>query len=317
MRAVIPQDGQAVLVDLPQPEPGDGELLVKVAATALNRADLLQVGGNYPPPPGAPDTLGLELAGVVVSSNDSVFPVGSRVMSLVGGGGYAEYAVVPADHTLLVPDNLSDAEAGATMEAFLTAYTNMFDMGRLVAGETVLIHAGASGVGLAATQMAKAIGATVIVTASAAKHDLCREHGADLCIDYKAQDFAEVIREGHPAGVDLVLEMVGKPYWDGNMRVLNKWGRLVFIGLMGGNQHEIDFRTIMKKRLSIMGSTLRDRTHERKSDLIRRFGAWGLPLLREGTIKPTVWKAMPLGEVQTAHDFMRNNQNAGKIVLTM
>lgn len=317
MRAVVPQGGKPAIVDIPQPHPGDGELLVRVAATALNRADLLQVAGNYPPPPGAPETLGLELAGTVVTSNDSVFPPGARVMALVGGGGYAEYATVPADHTLRVPDNLSDAEAAATMEAFLTAYTNMFDMGRLAAGETVLIHAGASGVGLAATQLAKAVGAMVIVTASAPKHDLCRAHGADLCIDYKTQDFAAVIREQHPAGVDVVLEMVGAPYWAGNMQVLNKWGRLVFIGLMGGGTGEIDFRTIMRKRLSIMGSTLRDRTHERKADLIRRFGAWGLPLLRTGALKPTVWKTLPLAEVQAAHELMRNNENAGKIVLTL
>jgi tumor protein p53-inducible protein 3 len=277
------------------------------------------VAGRYPPPPGAPETLGLEFAGEVVAAGraNSLYTPGTRVMALVGGGGYADYALVHEDHALVVPDNLSDIEAAATMEAFLTAYTNMFDMGRLLEGETVLIHAGASGVGLAAIQMAKVIGATVIVTASAAKHAICIEHGADLCIDYKTQDFADVIAEQVPNGIDLVVEMVGAPYWDGNMRVLNKWGRLVFIGLLGGSKHEIDFRTIMAKRLSIMGSTLRNRTQERKADLIRRFGEWALPLFRDGTLRPTVWQTLPLEQVADAHDLMRNSSNAGKIVLTM
>ncbi len=318
MQAVAARDGKPTLIERPIPQPKAGELLVKVSGTAINRADLMQVSGNYPPPPGAPETLGLEFAGEVVEVNapGNPFAPGARVMALVGGGGYAEYAVVRADHALLVPDNMSNPAAAATMEAFLTAYTNMFDMGRLVAGETVLIHAGASSVGLAATQMAKAIGARVIVTASAAKHDICTAHGADLCIDYKTQPFVDVVQHHDPDGVDLVLEMVGAPYWDGNMQLLKKWGRLVFIGLMGGNEHQIDFRTIMKKRLSIMGSTLRDRDDWRKSDLIRRFGEWGLPLLREGQLKATVWRTLPLSEVATAHDLMRNNANAGKIVLT-
>ncbi len=319
MRAVIARDATPVIVDIPQPEPGENELLVKVRATALNRADLMQVVGGYPPPPGAPDTLGLELMGVVVQSgrDEAVFPVGARVMSLVGGGGYAEYAVVPAQHALLVPENISDIEAGAIMEAFLTAYTNMFDMGRLTAGETVLIHAGASGVGLAAIQMAKAVGATVIVTASSAKHNICYGLGADICIDYKTQDFAERIEAEHPDGVDLVLEMVGAPYWDANVRVLNKWGRLVFIGLMGGAKTEVNFGLIMRKRLTIAGSTLRDRDFDRKSDLIARFGQWALPLFRDGTLKPTVWKAMPLEQVAEAHEMMRSSANAGKIVLNV
>lgn len=319
MRAVIARDKKTTLVDIPQPQPAADEILVKVTATALNRADLMQVAGNYPPPPGSPDTLGLELAGTVaeVGADVTAFTAGQRVMALVGGGGYADYAVVPAAHTLPVPDNLTDVEAGALMEAFLTAYTNMFDLGRLAAGETVLIHAGASGVGLAAMQMAKAIGAIVIVTASAPKHDMCREHGADMCIDYKTQNFAEVIEQQHPAGVDLVLEMVGAPYWNDNVRVLNKWGRLVFIGLMGGAKAEVSFRDIMAKRLSVMGSTLRDRTFERKSDLIARFGEWALPKFAEGALKPTVWRALPLEQVAEAHDFMRNSANAGKIVLTL
>lgn len=319
MRAVIAKEGQPVIESLPKPAPTNNYMLVKVSATALNRADLMQVAGKYPPPPGAPETLGLELAGTVEANEreNSIFPIGSRVMALVGGGGYAEYALVPEEHALLVPDNLTDVEAAALMEAFLTAYTNMFDMGRLTTGETVLIHAGASGVGLAATQMAKAIGATVIVTASAPKHDICRENGADICIDYKSENFAERIEADHPDGVDLVVDMVGAPYWDDNVRVLKRWGRVVFIGLLGGAKAEVNFGDIMKKRLSVMGSTLRDREFERKTDLISRFGGWALPLFRNGTFKPVVWKSMPLEQVSHAHDLMRNSKNAGKIVLTM
>lgn len=319
MRAVIAQDNQPTLVDIATPRPANNEILVKVSATALNRADLMQVSGKYPPPDGAPDTLGLELVGKVtaIGGTESTFPVGARVMALVGGGGYADYALVPEEHALLVPENLSDVQAAGVMEAFLTAYSNMFDLGHLKTGETVLIHAGASGVGLAATQMAKAVGATVIVTASAPKHDICHENGADMCIDYQNENFAERIQSDHPAGVDLVLEMVGAPYWDDNVRVLNKWGRLVFIGLMGGAKAEVNFGQIMGKRLTVTGSTLRDRAFDRKSELIGTFGQWALPLFRDGRLKPTIWKSLPLEQVAEAHQLMRESQNAGKIVLTL
>jgi len=319
MRAVIAQDGQPTLIERPQPEPSDNHMLVKVSATALNRADLMQVAGSYPPPKGAPDILGLELVGEVNATGreEGIFPVGSRVMALVSGGAYAEYALVPEEHALLVPEALTDIQAAGVMEAFLTAYSNMFDLGGLREGETVLIHAGASGVGLAATQMAKAVGAQVIVTASSAKHDICREHGADLCIDYQTENFAERIMAEHSGGVDLVLELVGAPYWDDNLRVLNKWGRLVFIGLMGGAQAEVNFGQIMRKRLTITGSTLRDRDFDLKTELITSFGQWALPLFRQGRLKPTIHSHLPLSQVAEAHDHMHQNQNAGKIVLTM
>lgn len=319
MRVVIAKNGQPTLAERPQPEPKPDELLIKVHATALNRADLLQVAGNYPPPAGAPDTLGLELAGEVVAVGRETSPIaiGTRVMALVSGGGYADYAIVHQDHALPIPDNLSMVEAAATMEAFLTAYTNMIDMGRLKAGEVVLIHAGASGVGLAAIQLAKAVGATVIVTASASKHPICAAHGADMWIDYKTENFAERVLAMYPDGVDLVVEMVGAPYWDDNMRVLKKWGRLVFIGLMGGRKHEVDFGMIMAKRLSIMGSTLRNREHHLKTELIQNFGEFGLPRLADGSMRPTVWKTFPLEDVAEAHATMQQSANAGKIVLTL
>ena len=318
MRAVIARDNHPELVELPDPVPGPGELLINVAATALNRADLMQVAGKYPPPPGAPETLGLELAGTVAAVGDGVtaFAIGDRVMALVGGGGYAEKAIVHAEHALPIPEDMSLIAAAAIPEAFLTAYSNMVEIGQLAAGERVLIHAGASGVGLAATQIAKAMGATVIVTASAGKHDICREAGADMTIDYKTEDFADKILKQY-GGVNLVVEMVGAPYWNDNMRVLEKWGRLVFIGLQGGAVKEVNFGAIMQKRLTISGSTLRNRTHARKSALIANFRAWSEPHFAAGTLKPNIWRTMPLDDVVTAHELMKANQNAGKIVLTM
>jgi len=314
MRAVLAQDHKPVLVDLPQPQAQADELLIAVKATALNRADLLQVAGSYPPPPGAPDTLGMELAGevVAVGARASGFSVGDRVMALVGGGGYADFATAPAAHCMPIPARLSYSEAAAIPEAFLTAYNNMVEIGGLIATDTVLIHAGASGVGLAAIQIAKLIGATVIVTASAGKHQICLEHGADRAIDYKTQNFADMLE-----GVDLIIDFIGAAYWDDNLRVLNKWGRLVFVGLMGGAVKEVNFAQIMKKRLTISGSTLRDRSYERKSTLVARFWQWAMPHFERGTLKPTVWRALPLEQVATAHELMRENQNAGKIVLTI
>jgi NADPH:quinone reductase-like Zn-dependent oxidoreductase len=190
----------------------------------------------------------------------------------------------------------------------------MVEIAGLKVAERVLIHAGASGVGLSATQIAKVIGATVIVTASAGKHDICREAGADLTIDYKSENFAERILADF-SGVHVIVDMVGAPYWDDNMRVIEKWGRLVFIGLQGGGMKEINFGVIMQKRLSIMGSTLRNRTDERKSSLVRNFRTWSAPHFDSGALRPNVWKVLPLDQVAQAHDLMKSNANAGKIVL--
>jgi putative PIG3 family NAD(P)H quinone oxidoreductase len=318
MRAVIAQNKQPVLVDIPMPSAKAGELLIKVSATALNRADLLQVQGSYPPPPDAPDTLGMELAGEVVEIGADVtgYKVRDRVMALVGGGGYAEFAIAPAEHAMRVPDNLSDEEAAAIPEAFLTAYSNMLEIGGLLAEETVLIHAGASGVGLAAIQIARHIGARVISTASVGKHQICMAHGAHQTIDYKSENFADVIL-ADSEGVDLVIDFIGADYWDDNVRVLKKWGRLVFVGLMSGAQKEVNFGQIMRKRLTVSGSTMRDRTYERKAGLIARFWKWAEPPFRAGTLKATVWRSLPLEQVEEAHQLMQQNQNAGKIVLTL
>ena len=319
MRAVIGQNDQPVIVELPTPQPNADEVLIKVHATALNRGDLLQVRGMYPPPVGAPETLGLELAGEVIGMGANVtrWRVGDRVMALVAGGGYAEMATVHQDHIMPIPAGLSDVQAAAIPEAFLTAYSNMVQIGRLTAGERVLIHAGASGIGLSAIQIAKALGATVYTTASAGKHPICREHGADVMIDYRTQNFADVILDQAPEGVNLVIDLIGAKYWEDHARVLAQWGRLVFVGLMGGIKHEVSFRQIMDKRLTISGSTLRNRTIEQKADLTAAFSAWGWPLLESGVLRPTVWRALPLEQVAQAHALMADNQNAGKIVLTI
>lgn len=237
-------------------------------------------------------------------------------MALIGGGAYADQAVVSAVHVMPVPDQFSDTEAAAIPEAFLTAFSNMVEIGRLTTGETVLIHAAASGVGLAAIQIARIINATIIITASAPKHAICKENGADITIDYKTENFADRILAEYDE-VDLVIDFIGAPYWDDNVRVLKKWGRLVLVGTMGGTVKEVNFGLIMRKRLSVMGSTLRDRTYEEKAGLITRFWSWSQSHFESRALHPTVWRTLPLEDVEEAHRLMSENANAGKIVLTL
>ncbi|MFP4321127.1 MAG: NAD(P)H-quinone oxidoreductase [Anaerolineales bacterium] len=316
MQAVIAQNQEPVLVDIPTPSPAEDEILVKVHASALNRADLMQVAGNYPVPPGAPETLGMELAGDVVEVGAGVtaFSAGDRVMALVEGGGYAQFATARAAQCMPIPEGMSYSQGAAIPEVFLTAYSNMVEIGGLLATDRVLIHAGASGVGLAAIQIAKIIGATVIVTASAAKHDICLQQGADAVIDYKSEDFAAVVAERY-GGVNLIIDFIGAPYWQQNITALEKWGRLVFVGLMGGAEAQVNLGQIMRKRLTITGSTLRDRTPERKANLVGRFWLWAAPHFETGTLRPIIWREFPLDAVAAAHAAMRANQNAGKIIL--
>ncbi|GAB4512462.1 MAG: NAD(P)H-quinone oxidoreductase [Anaerolineae bacterium] len=316
MRAVIAQDKKPVITTLPDPIPAERQILIDAKATALNRADLLQVKGAYPPPPGEPETLGLEVAGVVMEVGAGVteFAVGQRVMALLGGGGYAEKVVVTAETVMPIPEKLSFEDAAAVPEAFLTAYSNMVEIGDLQAGQRVLIHAGASGVGLAAIQIAKVLGATVIVTASASKHDICKALGADMTIDYKTENFAERIL-AHFSGVHLIVDMVGAPYWEDNLRVIEEWGRIVYVGLQGGAQVNLNLGMVMQKRLTITGSTLRTRTLARKAALVSNFTAWMLPHFETGALKPNIWRVMRLEQVEEAHALMRDNANAGKIVL--
>ncbi|MCL4254122.1 MAG: NAD(P)H-quinone oxidoreductase [Anaerolineae bacterium] len=316
MRAIIAHDKKPTFIDIPDPIPASNEVLIAVHATALNRADLLQVMGLYPPPAGSPETLGLELAGEVIAKGEHVsqWRIGDKVMALVGGGGYAEKAVVRADHCMPVPIGMTYEQAAAIPEAFLTAYSNMIVMAGLKDNECVLIHAGASGVGLAATQLAKLIGAKVIVTASAQKHDVCRANGATITIDYKTQNFADTILQDSD-GVNVIVDMVGAPYWEDNFRVIEKWGRWVIIGTQGGGKVELNMGQLMKKRLSLMGATLRDRTNAEKMRLVMDFEGWAMPHFDAGALRPIVFTVMNWEDVDKAHDMMRQNLNAGKIVL--
>lgn len=301
------------------PHPADDEILVKVAATALNRADLLQREGKYPPPKGASPILGLEMSGKVVACGDKVsrWQVGDQVFGLLPGGGYAEYAVIHEDMAMPVPSNLSLIEATAIPEVFLTAFQALRWLARMQASEKVLIHAGGSGVGTAAIQLAREMGAADIsITASAAKHALCRELGTSLTIDYREQDFEEIIRER--GGVDVIIDFIAAPYFQKNINCLQKDGRLVLLALLGGTKVEgFNLLALLSKRLQVTASTLRSRDREYQSRLTGDFAEFGLPLLANGRLKPVIDKVYPWGEVVQAHQQMESNQNAGKIVLSI
>ncbi|PZN06853.1 MULTISPECIES: NAD(P)H-quinone oxidoreductase [Thermaerobacter] len=324
MKAVlVRQPGGAenlVLGEVPTPAPGPGELLVRVRATALNRADILQRRGLYPPPPGASPLLGLEAAGEVAALGEGCegWRVGDRVFALLPGGGYAQYVTVPAAMALPVPPNLSFEEAAAIPEAFLTAYQTLFWIGRLRAGEWVLIHAGASGVGTAAIQLARDAGARVAVTAgSEAKLEACRQLGAEVALNYKLGPFAPALREAvGERGVDLILDFVGAPYWEQNLECLATDGRLVLIATMGGGVVDrFDLRRLMGKRLQVTGTTLRSRSLEYKVQLTREFAVRVLPKLARGAIRPVIDRVFPWDQVREAHRYMERNLNIGKIVL--
>ena len=302
--------------EAPDPQPGVDELLVRVRATAVNRADLLQRRGGYPPPTGASPILGLELAGEVVSGAGAWQP-GDRVMAVVTGGGYAELAAVPAGVAIRIPDRLSFEEAAAIPEAFLTAYLNLFTLGRLESGETVLIHAGASGVGTAAIQLARAAGARVIVTAgSEQKLALCRELGAEVTINYKQESFPDRVHEATAGqGANLVLDFVGAPYWEGNMAALARGGRLMIIGFLGGSRGQLDLGPILAKSLTVAGTALRRTPLPQKSALAQAFAAFALPRFESGELRPVIDSVYPLEQAAEAHRAMEANRNAGKIVL--
>jgi putative PIG3 family NAD(P)H quinone oxidoreductase len=298
------------------PQPGAGELLVHVRATAVNRAELLQRRGGYPPPAGASPILGLELAGEVVRAAGG-WKAGDRVMAVVTGGGYAELAAVPAKVALPIPASLSFSEAAAIPEAFLTAYLNLFTLGHLAAGETALVHAGASGVGTAAIQLARAAGARVFATASAAKLGLCRALGAEA-IDYQAEQFAErVLADTAGHGADLVLDFVGAPNWAPNMAALAQRGRLMLIGFLGGSQGTLDLGPIMSKSLTIAGTTLRRTPLAQKAALTAAFAEFALPRFEQGQLRPVIDTVLPIMQAAEAHRIMESNRNAGKIVLAL
>lgn len=305
------------------PELCDDELLVKVEATSLNRADLLQKSGKYPPPEGASEILGLEMAGSVVRTGCSVhnFKEGDRVFGLLPGGGYAEYCVIPKGTAMKIPDKFSYEEAAAVPEVFLTAYQALIWLGNLSDQQNILVHAGASGVGTAAIQIAVQLRNARVCTTSGSKRkqDLCDSLGAEININYKEKKFADVIEAklGKEC-INLVLDFVGKPYWDQNIRLLVMDGRVVYLSMLGGATIEkMSLVPILRKRLTIKGSTLRNRTKEYKAKLTRDFAADCLPLFNEGKLKPVIDSVYDWNDVEKAHKRMEKNKNAGKIVLSV
>ena len=325
MRAVIaPEPGgpEALqIVDRDDLEPGPGQLLVTVVASAVNRADLLQRKGLYPPPAGVTDVLGLEAAGVVAAVGDGVdgWATGDSVCAVLPGGGYAEQAVIPADVAMPLPPTCDALQAAAVPEVFATAYDNVFLRGRLQAGETVLIHGGASGVGTATIQLAKRAGCRVIVTAGSVERiRACRELGADDGVVYGADDwFKAVLELTGGRGVDVVLDIVGGPYLRQNLSCLATEGRLVVIGLMGGAKAELNMGVLLSKRIAVMGSTLRARTTEEKAPLMRRLVRDVWPGFADGSLRPVIDRVLPLSAVAQAHAALEQGGVVGKIVLAV
>jgi NADPH2:quinone reductase len=306
----------------PVPQPGPHEILIKVAAAGVNRPDILQRGGAYPPPPGASDLPGLEVAGEVAAlgSSASRFKIGDKVMSLVGGGGYAQYCLTHETHAMPVPDGFTMAEAGATPETLMTVWHNVFERGGLTAGESLLIHGGSSGIGTMAIQLAKAFGAKVIVTVGGQdKVDACLKLGADRAVNYKTEDFvAEAKAFTDNAGIDVILDMVGGDYIDRNYEAAATGGRIVQIAFLGGlPKTSPNFVKLMIKRLVHTGSTLRPRTVADKAAMVEAITDKVLPLLRQGRVKPLMDSTFPLEKAADAHRRMESSQHIGKIVLTV
>lgn len=304
--------------EISAPSFGYREVLVKTHATALNRADILQRKGLYPPPPGESNIPGLEVAGEIVGLGKDVknWQVGDRVMALLAGGGYAEYVKIPEQLLMPIPENFSYENAAAIPEAFLTAWQALFLLAKLSPDERVLIHAGASGVGSAAIQLAKLKRTEVIVTASGSKLDFCRELGADVGLDYKAGDFKQVLIEHARNGFNVIIDFVGAPYFDLNIQALGLDGRMVLLGLMGGVKlPSINISPILYKRLTLKGSTLRARSLSYKTKLVGDFVKNGLPKFKNDQLKPIVDTVFDWKEVQAAHRYMESNKNKGKIVL--
>ena len=321
MRAVVITEpgGPDVLQvqEVPDPVPAPGEVLVDVAATAVNRADLLQRQGHYAPPPGASAYLGLECAGTIAGLGEGVsgWQVGDEVCALLSGGGYAERVAVPAGQLLHVPQGLSIVDSAALPEVACTVWSMVFDIGRLQPGETFLMHGGASGVGTLAIQVARRHGARVITTAgSARKVDACRELGADLAINYRDEDFAAVVSaEG---GADVILDNMGAAYLERNINALATGGRLVELGLQGGATAEINLGLLMMKRASVHGTTLRARPAEQKARIVASTEAFVWPMIESGDVRPVIDQVLPLDQAPEAHRLIAAGENIGKVVLT-
>jgi putative PIG3 family NAD(P)H quinone oxidoreductase len=305
----------------PTPAPAAGEILVKVAAAGVNRPDVMQRMGLYPPPPGATDIPGLEIAGEVVArgTGASRWKDGDKVMALVVGGGYAEYCLAHESHALPIPPSVSAVEAAAVPETFFTVWYNAFARGRLSAGETLLVHGGSSGIGTTAIQLAKALGAGVIATAgSPEKCAACRELGADVAVNYKTEDFVAATKKATDGrGADVILDMVGGSYIERNYDAAAVEGRVVQIAFQDASHADVDFRRLMFKRLIHTGSTLRARAIADKAAIARAVEGKVLPLLAAGRVKPVIDSTFPLREAAAAHARMETSQHIGKIVLTL
>jgi NADPH:quinone reductase len=308
-------------VDCPVPVPKENEILIKVAAAGVNRPDVLQRTGNYPVPPDASDLPGLEVAGEVVKVGSSarIFKPGDRVCALVHGGGYAELCVAPDVQALPIPKGLTPVQAASLPETFFTVWSNVYDRGRLTPGETLLVQGGTSGIGVTAIQMAAAMGNRVLATAgSDEKCAACLRLGADKAFNYKSQDWAaEALAATGGKGVNVILDMVGGDYVPRELKCLAEEGRLVFIAYLRGPKTELNIDTVMRRRLTITGSTLRPRPVEFKGAIARSLREKIWPLIEAGRIKPEIYKTFPLEQAADAHRLMESSQHIGKIVLTL
>ncbi|HWJ29529.1 MAG TPA: NAD(P)H-quinone oxidoreductase [Flavisolibacter sp.] len=316
---VITQPGSPAVLKLeerPTPQPKPHEVLIQVKAAGVNRPDVAQRKGNYPPPPGAPvDIPGLEITGIIAECGSDVrrWKKGDAVCALVIGGGYAEYATAAEGHCLPVPDHMSFEEACSLPETVFTVWHNVFQRGRLQKGESFLVHGGSSGIGITAIQLGKAFGAKVFATAgSKEKCEACIQLGADKCINYKEEDFEIVLKQD---GIDVILDMIGGDYIPKNIRLLKEEGRLVFINAMKGGHSEFNVSDIMRRRLTITGSTLRNRDVDFKSALAREIEKNVWPMIEQGKFKPVIYKKFPLSEASQAHALMESSEHIGKIVL--
>jgi NADPH2:quinone reductase len=327
MRAIeISQPGAPdVLRETQRPDPtaGGGEVLIRVTASGINRPDVLQRKGFYPPPPGASDLPGLEVAGTIVAGDGVAMAsqglrAGDRVCALVAGGGYAQMCTAPAPQCLPVPRGWTDVQAASLPETFFTVWSNVFMRAGLQRGETLLVHGGTSGIGVTAIQLGKAMGATVLATAgSAAKCQACRDIGADRAIDYRAQDFAaEALRLTNGRGVDVVLDMVAGDYVAREVSCLAEDGRIAIIAVQGGTKSGFDAGLVLRRRLTITGSTLRPRPVEFKGAIARQLREHVWPLLEDGRVKPIVFKTFPAAQAAEAHALMESGAHVGKIILT-
>jgi putative PIG3 family NAD(P)H quinone oxidoreductase len=325
MKAVIVRKPGGVetleIVAAPRPEPGPDDLLIRNFAAGLNRADLLQRRGLYPPPPGDSEVLGLEFAGEVAGWGSGVkgFRKGERVFGLVGGGAYAEFLRVHHRMAVPIPDHLSFDAAAAIPEAFYTANESLFTLGKLSAREVVLIHAGASGVGSAALQLARAMGAEALATCgSEEKADLCRRLGASVALNYRERDFAVAVKElTEGRGVAVILDLVGAKHWEKNLECLAEGGRLLVVGLVGGSKVSVDLSLILRRRMQVMGTAMRSRSLRDKIEITERFSRDVLPLLEAKKVTAVLDKVYPLEDVRAAHERMEGNLNLGKIVLRL